>query len=131
MSGVCPPPPNSGFAGVNFMERGEERGHSYSFSAFFLVIHQLDNAGTNTFLQLYNPVNFFEKKRHSGGCQYSQDVRVQVPFKIYQHGCHGWLKRRGGSLSWFLRTTLTLMSETVLAFFFPLVTGTLSSFNAG
>ena len=99
----------------------------------------------------------FLKKWHSGGCQYSQGVRVQVTFQIISTrlskngpmvtfasdtslpphtstSWKGWLGRCGGSVFWFLRTILGIVAETAtvsmrtLAFFFPLVTDTLSSF---
>ena len=50
--------------------------------------------------------------------------------------CHWWLRRCGGFRCRFLCTIVALMPETALvslrtlAFFFPLVTGTFSSFNA-
>ena len=45
---------------------------------------------------------------------------------------HGWLRRCGGFVFWFLRMIVTLICTSLrtLAFFFPLVTGTFSSFNA-
>ena len=50
--------------------------------------------------------------------------------------CHWWLGWCGGIVFWFLGTIVTLMPKTALVsfrtlvFFFPLVTGTFSSFNA-
>ena len=50
--------------------------------------------------------------------------------------CHWWLRRYGGIVVWFLCRIVTLMPATALvsfqtlAFFFPLVTGAYSSFNA-
>ena len=49
---------------------------------------------------------------------------------------YDWLRMRGGSVFWFLRTILGFVAETAsvslrtLAFFLPLVTDTFSSFNA-
>ena len=130
-------------------------GNSCLSLAFCLVLHQPYDTRTNTgfaspFLVLEN--------WHSGGCQYSQGVRVQVPLKYFLHGCRKmepWLpflaillflytlrprdvvgsEGRDGSVFWFLCTILGFVAETAtvslqtLAFFFPLVTDTFSSLN--
>ena len=114
--------------------------------------------GTNTYPWLYSPFLFCGID-YSGGCQYSQDVRVQVPVKKYLHGSRRmapWIllpriplffdtlrpRDREGSEgvaalgSCFLPTILGLVtgpafvSLQTLAFFFPLVASTFSSFNA-
>ena len=54
-----------------------------SFSVIYLDVHQACNAESSLTARFI----FFLKNWHSGGCQYSQGVRVQVPLKKYLHGC--------------------------------------------
>ena len=63
------------------------------FSAFSFV-HSFCNVETDTCLLPYNPFFVFENW-HSGGCQYSQGVRVQVLLKpnictVVEQWIHGY-----------------------------------------
>ena len=112
---------------------------------FCLVVHQPHDAGTNTNPRLCNP--FLCSKIET--LEDPNDL-VQVPFKKYLHGCrrmarrlllpwillffdtllplwHGWLWKCGGSVFWFLQWS----PYEHWPFFFPLVTSTFTSFNAG
>ena len=119
--------------------------------------HQPHDAGTNTYLRLYIPFQFCRIDTREDAnihkkiaCKYPSNSICTVVGE-WHHGSfclgyflssthltssEGWLGRCGGSVFWFLGTIVTIMLETAsvslrtLAFFFPLLTDTFSSFNA-
>ena len=123
----------------------------------FLVVHQPCNAETDTCLELHNPFHFSRIGTRADAnihktckCRFpSTHICTVVEEWTQGYFCLGyfsssthtstswcgWLRRCGGSVFWFLRAILGFVTETAmvslrtLAFFFPLVTDTFSSFN--
>ena len=128
-----------------------------SVSGFYLVVHQPCDAETRTCLQPYNPFHFIElalgrlpiftRRSRAGTSQiisarlskngplvtFASDTCSSTHFylvkglarKVWRHVCSGFCAR---SLGLVAETATGLPCEH-WAFFFPLITSTLSSFN--
>ena len=132
--------------------------NSSSSLSFCLVVHQTHYAGTYTYHRLWKPVSFwmnltlgrmpiFTKLSraftlHLKSTPLSKNgsmVTFASDTSLLRHtstSWYGWLRKCGGRVFWLLRAILGFLAETAmvslrtLAFFFPLVTDTFSSFNA-